>query len=310
MNLQSQVDAWMERASLAGVDPDTLSMPLLLCGFFVLAILAAGLILDVLLLVRLAARPPDWAERIRRLRSRPWSWRDATVVLLALMSAYSLLLLLTSQGCVAGDAGSDPAVLTLMILQTLALHGTASAAVVILLRLRRVSWRDAFGGPSAFLRNVRRGLVYYVAAMPAVVISALLYREGLAKLGYEIGPQGVIALLLDPGRSPWLKTYIAFFAVAVAPVVEEALFRGVALPVASRTVKPGVAIVAVSLLFAAIHVHVPSFVPLFVIALAFSAAYLYSGSIVVPVVMHAAFNGVAVSIVLLVGDSPALGVLR
>jgi len=309
MDLHTQVEAWMERASLVGVDPDTFSMPLLLCGLFVLAILAAGLILDILLLVKMTARPSDWTERIRRLRSRPWSWRDATFVLLALMSGYTLLLLLTSRGCVAGRAGTDSSALSLMILQTLALHGTGAAALAILLRLRRVSWRDAFGGPAAFLRNVRRGLVYYVAAMPAVVISALLYREGLARLGYEIEPQGVIGLLLDPGRSTLLKIYIAFFAMAVAPIVEEVLFRGLALPVASKTVKPGFAIIAVSLLFAAIHMHVPSFVPLFVIALAFSAAYIYSGSIVVPVVMHAAFNSVAVSIVLVVGDSPALGLL-
>ncbi|NQT94786.1 MAG: CPBP family intramembrane metalloprotease [Lentisphaerae bacterium] len=299
----------MERASLLAVDPETMSLPLVLCGLFVLALIAAGVIVDIILLARLAARPPDWAERIRKLKSRPWSWRDATLVLLVLLSCYTGLLLLTSRGCIGGEGGTDSSMLALMIAQTIALHGAGAAAVLLVLRFRQVSWRDAFGQRGSFLRDVGRGLVYYAAAMPAVVLSALLYRQCLTYLGHEIEPQGVIGLLLDPGRSPWLKAYIAFFAVAVAPIVEEMLFRGVALSVTSKTVRPAIAVIAVSGLFAAIHFHTASLVPLFVIALAFSTAYIHSGSIVVPIVMHAAFNGVAVSIVLLLGDSPALGLL-
>jgi membrane protease YdiL (CAAX protease family) len=39
--------------------------------------------------------------------------------------------------------------------------------------------------------------------------------------------------------------------------------------------------------------------PLFVIAVAFSLAYIYSGSIVVPMVMHGLFNGVNVAMLMI-----------
>ena len=81
-------------------------------------------------------------------------------------------------------------------------------------------------------------------------------------------------------------------AVGVAPIFEEILFRGIALPLLARRWGVAPAVVAVSAFFAVIHLHVPSLVPLFIIAVSFSLGYLYTGSLLAPVVMHALFNGV------------------
>jgi membrane protease YdiL (CAAX protease family) len=53
---------------------------------------------------------------------------------------------------------------------------------------------------------------------------------------------------------------------------------------------------AVSLLFAGIHAHTPSVVPLFLLSLGLCGSYLWSGSLAAPVILHAAFNGVTVAI--------------
>jgi membrane protease YdiL (CAAX protease family) len=94
-------------------------------------------------------------------------------------------------------------------------------------------------------------------------------------------------------------------AVTLGPFVEELLFRGIALPLLARYTSTHWAVFLVSATFAVLHFHVPSFVPLFVIALAFSYAYLYTGSILVPVIMHALFNGVSLVNALLMGNSSA-----
>ena len=56
-----------------------------------------------------------------------------------------------------------------------------------------------------------------------------------------------------------------------------------------------VGILVSSLLFAAVHAHLPSFAPLFVLGTCFAIAYEWSGSIIVPMTMHALFNALALT---------------
>jgi membrane protease YdiL (CAAX protease family) len=80
--------------------------------------------------------------------------------------------------------------------------------------------------------------------------------------------------------------------IVLGPFVEECVFRGIALPLLARTFGVGPGVLLSSALFAAIHLHLPSFVPLLVMSTAFALGYLYSGSLWVPFTMHAVFNTV------------------
>jgi membrane protease YdiL (CAAX protease family) len=60
----------------------------------------------------------------------------------------------------------------------------------------------------------------------------------------------------------------------------------------------GAGIFVISLLFAAIHFHLPSLIPLLIIASGFSLAYLYTKSLWVPIIMHGLFNGVNLALLL------------
>jgi membrane protease YdiL (CAAX protease family) len=51
-----------------------------------------------------------------------------------------------------------------------------------------------------------------------------------------------------------------------------------------------VGLIVSALLFAAVHAHLPSFAPLFVLAACFTLAYEWSGSLLVSMTMHAIFN--------------------
>ncbi|NIM08754.1 MAG: CPBP family intramembrane metalloprotease, partial [Planctomycetales bacterium] len=64
-------------------------------------------------------------------------------------------------------------------------------------------------------------------------------------------------------RSPLLIVLITTIAVAVAPVAEEVLFRGFAYPALKQRYGMWRGLVIVSLLFAVVHFHTPSVLPLF-----------------------------------------------
>jgi hypothetical protein len=86
--------------------------------------------------------------------------------------------------------------------------------------------------------------------------------------------------------------------LVVAPVVEELLFRGVLLPAVNRLVGARPAIVIVSLLFALVHGHWPSMVPLFMLSTALCLAYIYRGSLMTSIVMHASFNALTIAVIM------------
>jgi membrane protease YdiL (CAAX protease family) len=91
-------------------------------------------------------------------------------------------------------------------------------------------------------------------------------------------------------------------AAVLAPVAEELVFRGVALPVLARHLGVVPALLLTSMVFAAIHFHPEAVVPLFVAAACFGAAYAVTGRLVVAMVMHGLFNSVNL-VVLLGGGS-------
>lgn len=267
------------------------------------ALLLAGLVADVLILAFLSPRAA-WAQRVQTLRRRPWTSRDAQLLL-----AVSLLALtagLAGSRLIAAAADMDATWLP-VILQSLFLYGSSGLTVVVLLSRKSSSWRAAFGlGPPQLGRRAAQALFFYVAAVPAVAAAGLVWRLLLKLAGYPLTLQDAVLLFARP--SPlFFRIFLLFLALIAAPVVEEMLFRGILLPLAAKRLRPLVAVAIVSLGFASVHAHLPSLGPLFAIACAFALAYIYTGSLAVPIFMHALFNGINVLLLFLVRDVPGIG---
>jgi membrane protease YdiL (CAAX protease family) len=79
-------------------------------------------------------------------------------------------------------------------------------------------------------------------------------------------------------------------AVVVAPLVEEFLFRGYFYGVLKRYVGGLPSGLFTAALFAAVHTNLASLTSLFILAVCFTIAYESSGSLLVPMSMHAIFN--------------------
>ena len=170
-----------------------------------------------------------------------------------------------------------------------------AAGPLAAMKLRGMSLRDAFG-----LRQLGVGAVFgaafvlLVVAYPLIVVALELSHVLLAGAGYPNTEAQEMVRFLAEKRSPVARMAVATSAVLFAPFQEELIFRGYLYGVARRYVGPAGGAVLVSLLFAAIHVHAPSFAGLFVLAMCLTLAYEWTGSIFVPMAMHAMFNSVTV----------------
>jgi membrane protease YdiL (CAAX protease family) len=95
---------------------------------------------------------------------------------------------------------------------------------------------------------------------------------------------------LQASTGIFFKLVFGVAAVLIAPVAEETIFRGFLYGVTKRFSDRWFAAIFTSLIFAGVHRHVGSAVPLFTLAMGFSVAYEVTGCLVVPVAMHSMFN--------------------
>ena len=140
-----------------------------------------------------------------------------------------------------------------------------------------------------------------VGAVRAVALAAILlllaypliiYADALIErvVGHGSSRQ-VIVEAFSESTTLQQRIIIIILAVAVAPIAEELVFRFFLYGVLRRYFGIVAGLVFNSLLFAAVHQHLPSFAPLFVLGCCFTVAYEWSGSILVSMSMHALFNG-------------------
>lgn len=140
-----------------------------------------------------------------------------------------------------------------------------------------------------FPGSAKLGVAGYMMSIPVSLLIGLMYFGILYFFDVEMEQQPVLEALLAMDSSVWIA-FSFFFAVIAAPAVEELLFRGLLLPFSLRTLGPWGGLLLSSLLFAFIHGHLLTLFPLFLISVGFSLSYIWTGSIWVPVVMHASFN--------------------
>lgn len=259
----------------------------------------AGLGADIWLIWKgVRGRGGTLAERARRVAGSPWREGDA-LLLVGLLGAALVLGWAVAGVMWRGYGGGRPLPADL-IEQSVAFHWMIVGGVWCLLKARRMTWRRAFGISAAGIgRGVVQGVAAYCAMLPPLWAGTLLYRAGLRYWGYNPGLQEAARLVVEAG-GPWLERgYLFFVAIVLAPLAEELLFRGIFLPLLLRRMRPWAAVAVVALFFAGVHLDLGSFVSLFVIAVGFGAAYIYSGSLIAPVVMHVLFNGVNLAMLIL-----------
>ncbi|MCC5946851.1 MAG: CPBP family intramembrane metalloprotease [Nitriliruptoraceae bacterium] len=113
--------------------------------------------------------------------------------------------------------------------------------------------------------------------------------------------QGLTEVVTAGGALTWLAILLA---VVVAPVGEELLFRGVLHRAIADKAGFVVGAIVSSVLFAVVHIEVVfsqpyGLVGLFVVGFLLALAYHLTGSLIVPILGHAVYNGISVGLVFL-----------
>lgn len=249
-----------------------------------------GCVIAIALLYRAVSDPPPWRRRIRMIEHRPWHPLDVVLVLGVVAAGQILAGLMPPPDLHSHSLRSFAG---FVLLSLLTFHGAAALGVWALFRLRQTDWRHSFGVRQGYAsRDVLFAVVAFLAAFPLTNMIAFFSNLLLKLLGREQTLQEVVTMVAGPDQSVAIRVYLCVLAIVIAPVVEEIVFRGMALPVLSRYIGFPAAVVVVSAVFALIHGHAPSLAPLFAIAVAFSFGYALTGSLRVPIVMHAVFNAV------------------
>ena len=227
-------------------------------------------------------------------------WRAEFVVLFCATQFVCLCLGLTIAAFLhkAGVAGfKQPEDFGNLLFATLSFQGAAWLLILIFLRLHQTGWGAAFGwcGPRS-----RQALVaavkFILVILPVVLLLQAASVYILEKLGWPPEDQAAVLMLLK-AKGWWATVYFGMFAVVIAPVAEEFIFRGMLFPFIQQLGFPKFAWFGVSALFALIHMNAPTFVPLFVFALALTWLYEKTDNLLAPITAHALFN--ATNLVLL-----------
>jgi len=191
----------------------------------------------------------------------------------------------------AGIAGfEDPDDPGSIFIGTLSLQGVAWILIGIFLWQHQVSWIDAFG-----LRDpgLRRALKLAVPVGFAALLIAWLLQSLcvwiMIRLGHPPGDELAVALL-QSAKTWWLRAYLGIFAIVLAPVAEEFIFRGMLYPKIKQLGAPKTAFFGINAIFALIHVDMATLVPLFVLGLILTWLYERTDNLLAPISVHAFFN--------------------
>ena len=225
------------------------------------------------------------------LSPKPWR-AEAVIQLIAGVFACLCLGVLTAAGLrqVGVAAFKSPDSFANILLATLSFQGAAWGLIFVFLKRHGLDWRDALGLRNA---NLKKSLLLAGLALgpTLLVVLGLQQLSGLAleKMGWLAEDQRAVDLIVNT-KSWWLRGYLMFFAVVLAPIAEEFIFRGVLFPFVKQLGWPRLAWFGVSFLFALIHVNAPTLVPLFVLALVLTWLYEKTGCLLAPIAAHSLFN--------------------
>jgi len=144
----------------------------------------------------------------------------------------------------------------------------------------------------------RKALKGLLIALPLVSLASWLQQLAWSDPG---GSNPLLELVLR-STSPLTLFCFAFTAIVLAPLFEETIFRGVLLPVMVRRVGAGWGVVVSSAVFALAHLSLGELTPLFVLGLALGWMRLSSGRLSASIWLHALWNGLTFSNLVLLGS--------
>ena len=189
-----------------------------------------------------------------------------------------------------------------LIIGSLAVHG---GVLAVLLALKKHSPTDAPLGFGVRRDGARAAILIGLAAAVVMLPVTWLLGHATTYVAEHLGipvPAQIAVDRLSNSDSIVLKVYLSAFAVLLAPVVEEILFRGVLYPGVKALGHPRLALWGSSVMFALIHMNLMTFIPLLALALILARLYEMTDNLLAPITAHATFNAANLAMLFLTNN--------
>jgi membrane protease YdiL (CAAX protease family) len=262
---------------------NSLQLLVLLQGF----LLVSGMACLFALLHWSRNHPINSALLSKNLIQRAWAGGQVASVVGVLFLLYAL-----SSGVGAFFSADQQTAARLVV--ALLVDGIMLLSITVVVRFwRKTNYSADFGLEQEKFKLLFFGFPLYLILLPFLVLSGLL-TEALFHFFSHAEPslQEVGKVVIESDLH--LRVAYALVAIFVAPVFEELFFRGILFPALAKQWGVIQGALIVSILFAGIHFHAPSFLTLFLLSLAFCRIYWRSESLWPIIGMHMLQNAFAI----------------
>ncbi len=267
---------------------------------FVAATLATGGILQPATLVAalslggLAAVSASLAGRSARGDLSAQDGIIAVVLMLLLSIGLTLLSGVSGQSLAASHAR----LILLIYLLTPPLEVTAVIAILLHKDLWHRFLTRNYGRRPLLARHIAEGFMWGIGL---ILLTAVLVSLESRGFHVPIAPNNPFVYSPAVQKTPWdVALLIALAVIVMAPLAEEALFRGLLYGGLARSYGRVPAVVLSAVIFGAAHMNASLFIPLAVAGLILAMIYQRSESLWPSTVAHATLNGVSVMLALLI----------
>ncbi len=234
----------------------------------------------------LAIFPADPATLTARLSARAWDTPRIGIVLGTLFLLYFL-------ASFVGLFFHEEQMPLARLILTFLIYAIVLATITLIHRKCGGSWSVDFGMGARNLKTLALAPLIYLAALPLLLLTAQFSQLLMQHLfGIEPELQDVAKIFSqDPSI---LQVLYAIMAIGAAPLYEEIMFRGLIFPYLVKHMGLAQGTLLISMLFAMMHFHLPSFAPLLLLSVVLCLAYWRTGSLWVSIGVHLLFNAVSI----------------
>lgn len=249
-------------------------------------LLIGGLITATLLFLHQRRNPPNQKHLTEVIAERSWKTWQVVMLLSALFLLYFLAMF-------SGRLFYEEQIPFVRLVITLCIYTILMVMIGVTNHRRGGSWISSLGMGTANLRKLIFSPVVYLAVIPFIMLISKGYHLLLERIySSEVALQDVAQIV--SGNLSWLEILYMITAIFIAPVYEELMFRGVIFPYFAKRAGLIPALIIVSVLFALMHFHLPSFVPLAILSGVLCLAYWRTGSLWTSIGVHMIFNAVSI----------------
>ena len=190
----------------------------------------------------------------------------------------------------SGVTGRETTILG-MIVAMLSFQGAAILLIWLFTQQHGAALREGFGLGTgvghALMLGATAGLGFIPVGLGLQFGIAMLTKQWF---NIDLAAQDAVTILRLADSWPD-RIALGMFAIVLAPLAEEGLFRGIFYPAIKRLGFPNAALWVTSLVFALIHFNALSFIPLVVLAIVLVKLYEKTGNLLACITCHATFNG-------------------